>query len=260
MPHHAPAVRTVHPGRLDQLGGQRLDEVLAHEEHPEGAHQRGQDDGLQLVGPGQFGDEHVQRYDAELRRHHHRADHQQQQEVLEPEAQFGEGEAGEGGEEHGPRGDRARDDGGVEQSRTHVGVGPGDLQVLEEIAAEPEGRGSLRETGVVPGGRHRRPHQREQRADGEDDQDGMGDPAAVELASGTLGAQRFRHGRPPTHSCSDAGRAASSPRRSPTGSGTSPRRSPRPGPDAGSPSPARTDTGRGSGTGGRRRRSRPHRR
>ena len=40
VPHDAQAARAVHPRRLDQLGRQRLHQVLPHEEDAEGAHQR----------------------------------------------------------------------------------------------------------------------------------------------------------------------------------------------------------------------------
>ncbi|CAM5733888.1 hypothetical protein SBADM41S_09604 [Streptomyces badius] len=51
------AVDGVHPGRLDQLVRQRLHQVLAHEEDPEGRDQARQDHRLELVHPLEFGDQ-----------------------------------------------------------------------------------------------------------------------------------------------------------------------------------------------------------
>ena len=91
--------------------GSACDQVLPHEEHPEGADQRGQDDRLQLVGPadssaiimysgttlscGGIIIVPITSSSSSARG---------------PEAQLGEGEAGQGGEEHGADGDRARHD------------------------------------------------------------------------------------------------------------------------------------------------------
>ena len=69
----------------------------------------------QRAGPAQLGDQDVQRHDAELRRHRHGGDDEDQQPLAAAEAQLGEGEAGEGGEDDDGYGRHAGDDEAVAQ-------------------------------------------------------------------------------------------------------------------------------------------------
>ena len=73
--------RPVDAGGLDELVGHGLAQVLRHPEHAEGTHESGHDDRAELPGPAEVAEQDVQRNDAQLRRHGHRRDDEDEQEA-----------------------------------------------------------------------------------------------------------------------------------------------------------------------------------
>ena len=101
---------------LDQLVGHRAGEVLAHEEDAERRAPASAGSPPGGGRPGRAAPSHVERDDAQLRRHHHRADADAEQQVAPAEAQLGEGEAGQRAEGDRAERDRAGDDQRVDQA------------------------------------------------------------------------------------------------------------------------------------------------
>ena len=135
----------VDPGRVDELVGDAVGDVLAHQEDAEAHDQVGRGDALIGVDPAERLHREVERDHVGLEREHRgREDHEEQQ-PLARELVLAEDEAGE---------ERRRDD---HERRAHR-----DDEAVEEVAAE--GRGVHRLRIVLPGpvdGEHpRRPEHR----------------------------------------------------------------------------------------------------
>ena len=99
VPERADHVRAVDAGGLDELVGDDVDQVLAHEEDAERRDQGRDDDRAERAGPAELLHHDEQRDDAELGRNGERRDHEDQEAFAPAEPQLREGVAGERREE-----------------------------------------------------------------------------------------------------------------------------------------------------------------
>src|SRR5690606_10737860 len=184
----------VHPGRLDELVGQRLEEVLPHEEHPERGDEGRQDDRGEPPREVELGHDHVEGHDAEGGRDHHRPDGDPEERLLRPEAELGEGEAGEGAEQQRGDGDRAGDDDRVDDGAADVLLAERRLDVRPEVGAGGERRRGLDHLRHRPARRDEHVVEGSDEQDGGAGEDGVGEPSGGVVAAATPPAGRLERG------------------------------------------------------------------
>ena len=198
----------VDAGRLDELVGQGALQVLRHPEHPEGGDHAGDDDGLELTDPAELGHQDEQRDHAELGRDGHRRDDEDQQRATPTEPQLGEGEPGQGREEHDRQRGDARDEQRVAERLPELDVGvEHPTEVGEQVSAgQQRGDRVLRDGHRVGGRQEHREVDRVGRDRQDQTQQGVGEPLGPAFgAEAAVAASAGRAGRTPPGGLLDRG-------------------------------------------------------